>query len=447
MEQASTMRLWPLVIVLAGWTAFPGLSTAAETPARSEGHSAASEQRPRESGGESLHPIYFAVMGEVAHPGAYEAPASSTLGELINKAGGITPRANRTVRIYRGGVPTGQVYLGSGADPSLLPGDLIVVARTSATPHAAAINAGAQPNESTTVFAVQIAFVNLIGRPVIVKMPSDQATLSRIVELLGQSSDCAAKIRVFNPAGISPSEWETSEQTTRPLESGTVLAFSATSIRMASLPALPAPIGFSPPPAPPQVVAVRVPEFKASDANPPVRRAADVPPLQHKVHLTIESEDSPRSPAIVTDRTQDIAAQVDGETAIPAVSQTATLTAATVLRPTIIRDPRDVPSDPHPGRTVAIMAAMSAVAGAAMLLTIISIVQRWLQSGKPPFQRLWNGSSRADSQSAMPTIPIPPVSPANLARRPLRIDAGQPITRLSVDLAAIERVTHAKSGR
>jgi hypothetical protein len=82
-----------------------------------------------------------------------------------------------------------------------------------------------------------------------------------------------------------------------------------------------------------------------------------------------------------------------------------------------------------------------------MLLTIISIVQRWLQSGKPPFQGLWNGSSSSGSQSTMAVIPIPPVSPGNLARRPLRIDAGQPITRLSVDLAAIERVTHAKSGR
>ncbi len=117
------MRLWPLVIVLAGWTAFPGLSTAAETPARPEGPSAASEQRRTASGGESLHQIYLAVMGEVAHPGTYEAPASSTLGELVKKAGGVTLRANRTVRVYRGGVPTGQVYLGSGADPSLVPGD------------------------------------------------------------------------------------------------------------------------------------------------------------------------------------------------------------------------------------------------------------------------------------------------------------------------------------
>jgi len=441
------MRLWPLVIVLAGWTAFPGLSTAAETPARPEGPSAASEQRRTASGGDSLHQIYFAVMGEVAHPGTYEAPASSTLGELVKKAGGVTLRANRTVRVYRGGVPTGQVYLGSGADPSLVPGDLIVVARTSAAPQAAAIDASGQPNESTTVFAVQIAFINLIDRPVIVKMSSDQATLSRIAELLGQSSDCAAKIRVFNPAGISPSESETSDQTTRPLESGTVLVFSASSIRMASLPALPAPIGVSPPPAPRQVATARVPEFKASETNPPGQGTGEVQPLQHKVHLTIESDDAPRSPTNATDQTLDIAPHVDQETAIHLFPKKATLTEAGVLRPMVAQDQSDMPSDPHPGRTVAIMAAMSAVAGAAMLLTIISIVQRWLQSGKPPFQRLWNASSSSDSQSTMAVIPIPPVSPGNLARRPLRIDAGQPITRLSVDLAAIERVTHAKSGR
>jgi hypothetical protein len=447
MEQASTMRLWPLVIALAGWTAFPFLSTAAETPARPAVPSGLSNQARTESGGESLPPNYFAVMGEVAHPGTYEAAGSWTLGELVKRAGGATLRANRTVRIYRGGVPTGQVYLESGSDSSLLPGDLVVVARTSAAPHAVAIDASGQPNESTTVFAVQVAFVNLIDRPVIVKMSSDQATLSRIVELLGQSSDCVSKIRVFNPLGISPTESQTSDQTTQPLESGTVLVFSASSIRIASLPALPAPIGDSPPPAAPQVVAMSVPEFKPTEANPPARKAAAVRPMQHKVHLTIESDDSPHSPATGTDQTLDIAPHVDGETDIHLFPKRGKLTEADVLRPTITQDQSDAPSDPHPGRTVAIMAAMSAVAGAAMLLTIISIVQRWLQSGKPPFQRFWNRGTHAASQSTTAVIPIPSVSPGSLARRPLRIDASQPITRLSVDLAAIERVTHAKSGR
>ena len=445
------MRLWPLVIVLAGWTAFPSLSLAAETPAGPAVDSAVSPQTPTEPGSESPHPNNFAVMGEVARPGTYVAPGSWTLEELVNRAGGFTPRADRTVRIYRGGVLTGQVYVGSGAASSLLPGDLVVVARNSTGPQIVANDASRPLNESAAVFAVQIAFVNLIHRPVIVKMASDQATLSHIVELLGQSSECASKICVFNPAGIRSSDSESSDQITRPLESGSVLVFSPSSIRATSLPPLPAPIGVSPPPAPPQASSARVPEFKPSDPNRVAQKIAEAQPLQHKVHLTIESEAAAPSPTKSAERTLEITPRVDGETVIEMFPQRAKPTAA-LYRPTISQDPSDAPSDPHPGRTVAIMAAMSAVAGAAMLLTIISIVQRWLQSGKPPFQKLSIGGlsiggSRAKSQSTMAEIPIPPVSPGNLARRPLRIDAGQPITRLSVDLAAIERARSAKSGR
>jgi hypothetical protein len=430
------MRLRPLVIALAGWTAFQGLSIAAETPDQPPGKDAL--HSPTQAGpghSDSLRPMYFGVMGEVTYPGTYEAPGTWTLTELVKRAGGVTPRANRTVRIFRGGVLTEQVYLGSGEDPALLPGDLIVIAAsTSEVPHITPTDPTRPSNETVAAFAVQIAFVNLIERPVIVKMPSDQATLSRIVELLRQSSDCASKIRVFNLRGAGPSESETGDQTTRPLESGTVLVFSTSSVRAASLPALPAPIGVAPSSAP-QVVAMRLPEFRAEEANPLGRKAAVVQPLQHKVHLTIESDDL------------DIAPRVGPGPGIPLFANRVKPVVGAVVQSTLPGVPSGSPSDPHPGRTVAIMAAMSAVAGAAMLLTIISIVQRWLQSGKPPLRRLWNGSSKSAAQSSTAVIPIPPISTGNIARRPLRIDARQPITRLSVDLAAIERVTQTKSGR
>ncbi len=128
------MRLWPLVIALVVWTASLSASNAAET---SSGSSVPVASHPDSSHTESSHtgpspkdsarPIYFGVMGEVAHPGAYAAPAVWTLTELIKKAGGITPQANKTIRIFRGGVLTEQVFLGSGEAPSLLPNDLIVV--------------------------------------------------------------------------------------------------------------------------------------------------------------------------------------------------------------------------------------------------------------------------------------------------------------------------------
>jgi hypothetical protein len=190
---------------------------------------------------------------------------------------------------------------------------------------------------------------------------------------------------------------------------------------------------------------MRLPEFKAEEANPPGQNTAVVHPLQHKVHLTIDGDETPVS--LGDARSLDIAPQFDVEPGIRLFANRANPVVGAAVRSTLADDPSGSPSDPHPGRTVAIMAAMSAVAGAAMLLTIISIVQRWLQSGKPPLRRLWNGSSNSAAQSSTAVISIPPISTGNIARRPLRIDASQPITRLSVDLAAIERVTHAKSGR
>lgn len=441
------MRLRPLVIALAGWTAIHGLSIAAETPSQPPGKAASGAPagaQPENS--DPLRTIYYAVMGEVAHPGTYQASASWTLAELVKQAGGITLRGDRAVRLFRGGVLTEQVYLGSGTDPSLLPGDLVVVGARKGPHIVAAIQAGQSANETETLFAVQLAFVNLIERPVIVKMPSDQATLPRIVELLGQSSDCLSKIRVFNPRGAAPGESEMSDQMARTLESGTVLVFPSSSIRTASLPALPPAIAVTSASVS-KAVAAKLPEFKSTEANPPVQTGAVIPPLQHKVHLTIENDDVPQPSEPRTAQLKEIAPRVALESSLRPFGPSAPPVEVAVYRPTFVADQSDASPDRHPGRTVAIMAAMSAIAGAAMLLTIISIVQRWLNSGKAPFERIWSRNSKPTTQSTTAVIPIPPISTGSIARRPIRIDAGQPITRLSVDLAAIERVSHKKSIR
>ena len=158
-----------------------------------------------------------------------------------NHAGGQQDGSNLS-----GGLLAEQVFLGSGEAPSLLPNDLIVVgARGSSEQTLRAAEAGPGPNAQpavSTASAVQIAFLNLIDRPVIVKMSGDQATLARVVELLGQPADCAAEIHVFAPLGAGPRGSDSIDEATRPLDSGTVLVFPSPSIRLETLPALPEPI-------------------------------------------------------------------------------------------------------------------------------------------------------------------------------------------------------------
>jgi hypothetical protein len=452
------MRLRPLVIALVVWTASLSASFAAET---SSGSLVAVSLHPVPSPGDSLasgsqRAIYLGVMGEVAHPGAYAARADWTLTELIKRAGGITPHANKTVRIFRGGLLTEQVFLGSGEAPALLPNDLIVVGSSgSSESRMTPVDASRGPNERAAVSAVQVAFVNLIDRPVIVKMRGDQATLARIVELLGQPADCAAKIRLFAPLGAGPRDADSIDQATRPLDSGTVLVFSPPSIRLETLPAMPEPIGETSPqssatPTP------RPPDSKRADSNVSDRKGPETlpadpkgarssHPLEVTAMLTVGPEEADHSVIDQSARPPDITLHAEPEQAHRPLVPSDGATQSAMIESAPAHSSGEPHRDSHAGRMVALMAVMSAVAGLAMLLTFASIVQRWMESGKLPFRRQSGTASPGSSAlSATASVPIP-AAPAGLVGRPIRIDAGQPITRLSVDLAAIERAPHSTS--
>jgi hypothetical protein len=453
------MRLWPLVIALVVWTASLSASNAAEMSSGSSvpvaSHPDSSHTGP--SPKDSARAIYFGVMGEVAHPGAYAAAAVWTLTELIKKAGGITLQANKTVRIFRGGVLTEQVFLGSGEAPSLLPNDLIVVgdSGSSAAPTTSTdVNQGS--SEQAAISAVQVAFINLIDRPVIVKMPSDKATLARIVELLGQPAESAANIRIFAPLGAGPRDSDSLEQATRPLDSGTVLVFSAPSIRRETLPAFPEPIAKASSNSP-VALSPRPPDSKPADSSRSDRNQANTLPGDSQgegpsrpLTVTVERPIAPAADPSLIDRggqPSDIVPHSSSEFASRPSVQTAGAVEAGMIEPALAHTPREPHRESRAGRMVALMAVMSAVAGLAMLLTFASIVQRWMESGKLPFRRVSGTTpSRSSNVSASTGVPMPPV-PASLAGRPIRIDAGQPITRLSVDLAAIERAPHSASTR
>jgi SLBB domain-containing protein len=444
------MRLWRLATALVVWMASLSASNAAETPS---GPALSAPPRVSPTGGSS-RPLYFGVMGEVACPGTYSAHGVWTLAELIKKAGGVTPEANKTVRIFRGGVLIEQVFLGTGESPPLSPNDLIVVGTTNpAGPHIAPAEPD-QESDTPAVSAVQLAFVNLLDRPVIVKMPSEQATLPRIVDVLGQPAESAATLRVFPPLGGSPREAESADEKPRPLESGTVLVFPAASIHADVLPVFPTPIAEKPRPA--TTAAVKTASADPSSQEPPPFRPSV---SDAKTAETAYSKAVPAAPvaAPVTvsqpatasiSRTPDIMPHVDVNLSPPqaAVAPAAPMNEAATARPVLIHSQMRPPAESHAARIVLVMAVMSAVAGLAMLLTFISIGQRWLASGKLPFGRQEKRAPGVPSLTGSDGLPVPSV-PAGLIRRPIRIDAGQPITRLSVDLAAIERATRAKSNR
>ena len=443
------MRLRPLVIALVVWTASPCASIAAETASAppSTASSTVVPPSPGSSANEVARTVYFGVMGEVARPGTYAASSVWNLAQLIKEAGGITPRADKTVRIFRGGVLTEQVFLGSGEAPPLLANDLIVVGAASFPAiHATNTGASRESSQKAAASGVQLGFINLIERPVIVKMPADQATLGRIVELLGQPTDCAANIRVFAPPGSGPRELDSIEPATQRLDSGTVLVFAASSIRAASLPALPAPIAMRSPAVPAAIVA-QPPEFKTAQSQVADTKPSDTRHVLVTAELPTVRDTAAHPPGDRNLKTLDIAPHIEWDHAGHPMIESADAAQAAVVRPLAATATGEAHNEIHSGRMVAIMAGMSALAGLAMLLTIVSIVQRWFESGKLHVRRQsGTNSTRSKALNGPPSAPIRPI-PAGLFRRPIRIDASQPFTRLSVDLAAIERATQSKTNR
>jgi hypothetical protein len=462
------MRLRPLLIALVVWTGCCCALTAGE-PAPA---SATPASDTPASSIEAPRAIYFGVMGEVARPGVYAAPANLTLSALIKKAGGITPEANKSVRIFRGGLLAEQAFLGSGELPPLLANDLIVVgtcalSRPKPAGTELVTEKSSRPNMPPATAAVQVAFLNLLDRPVIVKMSADQARLPQIVELLGQPAECATKIRVFAPLGAGPHETDSGEQTKHPLESGTVLVFSKAVIAREALPPLPEPIvEVAPLPSPKPIVRAEnvVPSGLTPGPvlEPPKESSHAV--ANNATSLSVAAKEASRSsreptaspstvgPVTTAQLPTNIDAHepvvVDGDHAKPEIAPhvesepmlcplfqqngMSRAGSAPLLRAT---------RDSRAARMMMLMTAMSALAGIAMLLTFASIAQRWMSANRAKWKRRIAGASSDGSCGDQSTgVPAPP-GPIDLSGvgRPIRIDAGRPMTRLSVDLAAIER--------
>ena len=75
------------------------------------------------------------ILGEVKNPGVYPLLADRHLLDLISQAGGLTPNASKTISVTHAGQSTPSIVelspdpeLAAKSNPSILPGDTIVVA-------------------------------------------------------------------------------------------------------------------------------------------------------------------------------------------------------------------------------------------------------------------------------------------------------------------------------
>src|SRR5262249_29409111 len=122
-------------------------------------------------------------------------------------------------------------------------GDLILIDCDGTKPGRPKFSARADSHAAD----VQLALLNLVERPVVMRLPRNQASLARILELLGQPAALGEQIHVLGPRRREDRRASDASSTSAILLSGSVLVFPAHGVRKASWPPLPEPIGLSQP--------------------------------------------------------------------------------------------------------------------------------------------------------------------------------------------------------
>ena len=176
---------------------------------------------------------YVGLLGQVTRPGVYEIENRGVrLGDLIKEIGGLARDASGQFRIIRNGQPGQMVSYSSAAQYELMAGDLVIADAQYSSPGS---STNAKQASST---AVQIGFVNLVDRPVVLKLRREHASLNEILTLMRQDEGLASQIKIIAPPNQRSAAQSRPET---PLPSETVLIFPPNGVRAARLAPLPEP--------------------------------------------------------------------------------------------------------------------------------------------------------------------------------------------------------------
>jgi hypothetical protein len=135
------------------------------------------------------------------------------------------------------------LFLSPQTDTTLLPGDVLVVeSKQSLLGTTKVMNIGHSGNSLRSAVpanvetpGVQVAYLNVLDRPVIVKLRNEEARLDHIVQMLGQPIELAGSVRVLGPErAANPNQPATVSQR---LADGTVLVFPRGAVHRNKLPA------------------------------------------------------------------------------------------------------------------------------------------------------------------------------------------------------------------
>ena len=233
--------------------------------------------------------IYVGILGEISKPGVYRLdPASLNLPAIVRRSGGLTDDASGSIRVVRQDRIVESLYYSPQSHVSLLAGDLLVVESKRAQ---AAISklydadpkvraelardtqAALRPDPT----GVQVAFVNVLERPVVVKIKHENAQIGKVVQMLDQPAELAQSVRVIGPERLL-SQSAAPQPIDTALADGTVLYFPRNSVNRNRLPAFPVPYDS-------EIATGAVPSLIGgpSGQSPELRNVGQLPPMMARI--------------------------------------------------------------------------------------------------------------------------------------------------------------------
>lgn len=229
--------------------------------------------------------IYVGVLGEIAKPGVYRLDANSlNLTTLIRHAGGLTDDASGSIRVVRQDRIVENLFYSPQSNIALLAGDLLVVESRRAqaaisrmydidpkirAEFAKEAEAALRPDPT----GIQVAFLNVLERPVVVKIKHENARVGRVVQMLDQPPELAQSVRVIGPERLV-SQSAAALPRDAAIADGSVLYFPRNAVNRNKLPSFPIPYDS-------EIATGAVPSLIGgpSGQSPELRNVGQLPPL------------------------------------------------------------------------------------------------------------------------------------------------------------------------
>ncbi len=200
----------------------------------------------------NVNELYVSIMGEVERPGTYRlTPTTLKLHSVVRCAHGFTANASSAIRIIRRGRASQMEVFSDKVDSPVLPGDLLLVeSKKSNAPERnySDVSAGrgrvtrADYSDTSRRSFVQVALLNVVDYPLVLRLHPDEANASYLVQALGQPVALLANTHVITPDVPRRQSSEAAKKSVQ-MQDGSIIVFEPGKIKKHRLPSLlPTPI-------------------------------------------------------------------------------------------------------------------------------------------------------------------------------------------------------------